>query len=380
MKYYQLSCVVILLSLCLACKKKESNPVLGTSIQGLRFIGEQTLPSGHTFDNQGVVGLSGIDYANGIYYIVGRNIATPIHFYTAQLTFDENSFSNIELLSRTKLLNESGESFDDTQESPTAIRFEPASGNLIWISENVGNPPNTGQSIRESSLSGDYVKDLAIPVMFQTATQTEGLRENGIFEGISKSIDGMGYWTLLGLPLKQDGELPVFGKTTKSPVRIAYIDRATGKINRQFAYELDAVSRQSGGLIIHKVTDILAYAENNFLVVERSFSSGYSDGGNHIRIYKVDASNATDVAGLTALKDISYTPVTKTLLFDFEDIRSELSIIPGGTDHFVGNIGGLTFGPDLRNGRKSLVLVSRDGFGFSSQKRPTQFIVFEVTP
>lgn len=240
--------------------------------------------------------------------------------------------------------------------------------------------PNTGQSIRESSLSGDYVKDLAIPVMFQTATQTEGLRENGIFEGISKSIDGMGYWTLLGLPLKQDGDLPVFGKTTKSPVRITYIDRATGKINRQFAYELDEVSRQSVGLIIHKVTDILAYAENKFLVVEHSFSSGYSDGGNHIRIYKVDTSNATDVAGLTALKDVSYIPATKTLLFDFEDIRPRLSIIPGGTDRFVGNIGGLTFGPDLRNGRKSLVLVSRDGFGFSSQKRPTQFIVFEVIP
>lgn len=379
MKYYQLGCVVALLSWCLACKKKENNPASEVSVQSLRFIGEQVIPDGETFKNVVIGGLSSIDYANGLYYLISDAPAAPIRFYTARLTFDENSFSKVEIVNQVELLDKNGAAFAKDQADPEAIRFDPATGNLIWTSEGYVESLGINPFIREASLSGVYVKDLEIPTMFQATTQADqGPRQNGVFEGISLSTDGKGYWAAMELPLKQDGETPAFGKTTKSPVRMAYIDRATGKFSRQFVYELDAVSR-SGGFTVNGVVEILAYAENKFLVLERSFSSGYSDGGNHVRIYKVDASNATDIAATMALKGIDYTPATKTLLFDFEDIRSKLSTIPGGSDGIVDNIEGMAFGPDLPNGKKSLVLVADNNFS-AFGKQLNQFIVFEVTP
>ena len=83
-------------------------------------------------------------------------------------------------------------------------------------------------------------------------------------------------------------------------------------------------------------------------MLERSFATRYSDGGN------------------------------KTLLFDFEDIRAQLSTA-GGTDRVVDNIEGIAFGADLPNGNKSLVLVADNNFSAFGQQL-NQFIVFEVIP
>ncbi|MEL6141955.1 MAG: esterase-like activity of phytase family protein, partial [Bacteroidota bacterium] len=106
-------------------------------------------------------------------------------------------------------------------------------------------------------------------------------------------------------------------------------------------------------------------------VLERSFSTGYDDGGNDVKIYQVDASMATDVSGIDALAGASYTPAIKTLLFDFESVRSQL------TDGIVDNIEGITFGPDLPNGKKSLLLVADNNFSaFGPQLN--QVILMEV--
>ena len=61
----------------------------------------------------------------------------------------------------------------------------------------------------------------------------------------------------------------------------------------------------------------------------------------------------------------------KTLLLDFSSVRSEL------TSGIVDNIEGMTFGPELENGHKSLVFISDNNFNaFGTQL--TQIILFEV--
>ena len=287
-------------------------------------------------------------------------------------------FSGVTILSQEELLDETGNPFEDNQADPEAIRFDPETDNVIWVSEGYTDM-DVHPFVREASGSGEYIRDFEIPALFQaTEAEGQGPRNNGTFEGLSLSANGQGYWVAMELPLVQDGPAPVHGMDTDSPVRIAYIDNDTGEFGRQFAYELDPVTR-AGDFTVNGIVELLEYDDDRFLVLERSFASGYDDGGNNVRIYNVDARNATDVSPLSALGDETYTVATKTLLFDFESIRSQLATLPGGMENIVDNIEGITFGPDLPNGNRSLVLVADNNFSaFGPQLN--QFIVLEVLP
>jgi hypothetical protein len=61
----------------------------------------------------------------------------------------------------------------------------------------------------------------------------------------------------------------------------------------------------------------------------------------------------------------SFTPVSKRLLLDLNDLGITLD-----------NVEGLTFGPQLSDGRQSLILVSDNNF---STTQFTQFLAFGVT-
>jgi len=295
------------------------------------------------------------------------------------LTFDETSFSAISILSQTELLDTDGMPFASGQADPEAIRFDVNSGNIVWASEGYSNGVEVDPFVREATIDGTYISEFTLPSLFEAdSTADQGSRNNGVFEGLSLSVNGDGYWVGMELPLVQDGPAPIFGSDTDSPVRIAYIDRNSGTYGRQFAYELEPVERD-GGFTVNGVVEVLEYEADQFLVMERSFASGTDDGGNDVRIYKVDASAATDVSTLDALIGASYTKATKTLLLDFNDIRDQLSSVPGGSTMVVDNVEGMTFGPDFANGNKSLVVVADNNFSaFGAQLN--QFIVFEVLP
>jgi hypothetical protein len=175
------------------------------------------------------------------------------------------------------------------------------------------------------------------------------------------------------LPLKSDGNEPTL-QEGKYPIRITKIDKKTGKLQRQFAYMLGKIpkdSNPSGKFRVNGVPEILSIDDTHFLLIERAYASGYKDGGNTVRIYYVDSSNATDISELPSLENANYTPAKKILLFDFETIRNQL------TNGIVDNIEGITFGPKLPNGNRTLVLISDDNFRkFSPQLQ--QVIIFEV--
>ncbi|WP_226294387.1 esterase-like activity of phytase family protein [Aquimarina algicola] len=356
----------------------SGNPITKpTTISNLQFIGEQIIPDGQTFKGSTIGGLSSIDYYNGTYYIISDDPNAPIRFYTAHLTFDNTSFSKVEITNQVELLNDNGASFADQEVDPEAIRFDPRSRSIIWTSEGFANN-NIAPSVKEASLRGKFRSEFMTPDIFKENTADSGVRNNGVFEGLSLSVDHKGYWVAMELPLLQDGDAPVFGMDTDSPVRISFIDRKTKEFGRQFAYELDPVARD-GGFKVNGVVEILQYNKDRFLVLERSFASGTDDGGNDVRIYDVDASEATDISNMSSLKNANYKKATKTLLFDFNSIRDQLSTVPGGSANVVDNIEGMTFGPDLPNGNKSLVLVSDNNFSaFGAQLN--QFIALEVLP
>lgn len=117
------------------------------------------------------------------------------------------------------------------------------------------------------------------------------------------------------------------------------------------------------------------------LVMERSFAvlGSYGGGtGNYVVLYEASAGGATDVLGVDALYDggspIAFTPMSKSELFVFENLVGlELDKID--------NIEGMTFGPDLPDGRKTLVVVSDDNFNdFGERSHSSSFSLLTSNP
>jgi hypothetical protein len=111
------------------------------------------------------------------------------------------------------------------------------------------------------------------------------------------------------------------------------------------------------------VSDILSVDATHFLVMETATAPGK---GYSVRVYEVDDSNATSVRDVPALAGQTFTPVTKTLLLDMSTLN-----LPGG----VANFSGLTWGPTLSNGDRSLVLVSDNGF---NSHTPTEVLALDA--
>ena len=102
--------------------------------------------------------------------------------------------------------------------------------------------------------------------------------------------------------------------------------------------------------------------------MERSFSVGVHGTGNEIKLYEVALPGATDVDGVASLAPVlgSIRPAQKTLLFDLGTLGIPLD-----------NVEGMTFGPDLPDGRRSLIMVSDNNFAGTQF---TQFLLFAVSP
>ncbi len=340
------------------------------SVTNIEFVDEHVLPDESMYAGTSVGGLSGIDYADGKWYMISDDPNAPIRFYTADIQLNKNGFEHVTINGVTELLNGSNLPFADGEIDPEAIRVTPG-GSVLWSSE--GNvKEGVDPFVRIASLDGTYMSSIALDEKFKVSEdENQRPRHNGVIEGLSVSYDKNGYWASMELPLVQDGPEPVV-EDTDSPVRIAYIN-SSGAFGKEFAYELDPIARKfdESSFTVNGVVEILEYETDKFLVLERSFSTGFADGGHNVKIYDVDASKATDVSDMYSLREADYIKATKELLFDFESVRSQL------TDGVVDNIEGITFGPELENGNRSLVLVADNNFSaFGPQLN--QFILLEV--
>jgi len=364
---------------CWKCKRPVRQGNDAISVSGLRYIGEYVFPEKKYLKGSLIGGFSGIDFTGKNWLLICDDAKPPIRYYSAAIRYDADKFYGVEIDSVTEITDENGEAFQSHQVDAESIRYDKEANSFIWSSE--GNiRKGINPDIQESSMDGKFIRRYNIPSLFfaDTLSETRGPRHNGAFEGLSLSKDKAGFWASLELPLKQDGEAPVYEHVADSPVRFLYFDKEAGNFTKQFAYKLDKAARK-GDFEINGVSEILEYDARQFLVAERSYAQGnYADGGNNILIYKADAARATDVSKYDSLKGVSYVPMSKTLLFDFETIRNQLSKVTNGLPK-VDNIEGISFGPKLSNGRLSLVVVADNNFSALGEQL-SQFIVFEVIP
>ena len=360
--------LLVSLFLITSCKTTQTVITKEKPIKGLRFIGEQTIAANTYVDSLLLGGLSSIDYANGHFYAISDD-KNNARFYEFVLDYNLDAFNAITIIKQTKITSP----IKDLD--PESLRFDPETNHFIWTSEGAIRK-GISPALFEITTTGDFIKQIPTPKRFQVSKDaTKGPRQNGTFEGLSMAKDTKYIWLAMELPLREDGEEPSL-KAGKYPVRISKINKETGEVVFQFVYELGAIpkdSKPAGKFRVNGTPEILALGNKQFFIIERAYASGYDDGGNTVKIFKINAQKASDVKNINSLKTTAYVPATKELFFDFESVRSQL------TKGIVDNIEGITFGKKLANGHQSLVFVSDDNFKkFSPQL--TQFIVFEVLP
>ncbi|MET0320939.1 MAG: esterase-like activity of phytase family protein [Duganella sp.] len=350
------------------------------TITALRLIGEQRLPWRQQFQGTMVGGLSGIDYdaARGDWVMIcdDRSEHNPARYYRARLRYDDQSFSAVELTGVTVLLQADGAPYpskDDFARLGGAVadletlRVDPRDG-AIWYASEGDVSLDLDPFVRKAASDGRLQFELPLPPLFNVAIdRTSGPRNNQSFEGLSFTPDGNALWVSLEGPMYQDGDAP-------DPAHGA-VNRITrfardGKVLGQYAYPLGAIPAAPGlgKQADNGISEILALSDTRLLVLERS--GVQADSGryrNYVRLYEVDTGAATDVQHLPTLRGAQYTPTTKRLVLDLNQVGLPI----------VDNLEGMAFGPVLPNGHPSLVLISDDNFG---KNQVTQFLLFEVTP
>ncbi|MCP9201073.1 esterase-like activity of phytase family protein [Gramella sp. GC03-9] len=361
MKKILIACLItLILSSCAVSRKVHNNEI------EITFLDEYVLPAETDFQDTRVGGLSGIDYSNGSYYLVCDDAGNP-RIYTAKIDLQHAKIENIEI---TEVLEVSRAGLGKHNVLDLeAIRYDSASGNFMLTSEGMIND-SKDPGIYQVSQDGNIKMTYSLPDYFK-AEGTQKPRNNGVFEGLSESYDGTGYWVATELPLTQDGPKPKL-YPTRSHIRVTKFDKQTGEAVKQFAYKLDGIPKLPiNYFAINGLTELIEYEENKFLILERAYAAGYSSHGNTVKIFAVDGSEASNTLDMHSLKDGKYQKAEKELVFNFKKFKESL------TEGIIDNIEGMSFGPELENGNKTLILVSDNNFN-SYDRQLNQFLLLEI--
>lgn len=290
----------------------------------------------------------------------------------------------VELVSTTLMTREDGQPLwgftggFNAREPRLGSRFDAEGvrvlGSRIFISDEYG------PWVDEFNMQGQRVQRFAIPDRFVNdhpsgepdeelpPKASKGRLPNRGFEGLALSPDGRMLYAMLQSPLIQDGVLGSAGGEAKAQrvgtnVRILGIDVATGA-TREYVYVMESAA--------HGINEILAVDNQHFIVLERDGKAGAK--AKNRGLYLIDIAGATDVSRIDALPSTTLPagvqPVRKKLLLDFMNPAFKLT-----GEQMPEKIEGLTFGPNLPDGRRTLIVTSDNDF---REPQPSWFWVFAL--
>ena len=336
----------------------------------LAFRGEATLPAGMTHDGTVVGGLSSIAYdeRRGVYYAISDDqgagftpTSTPARFYTLRIDASDGSLDpgDVTVLDVTVFTGTDGQPLPAQSLDPEGLTLT-RDDTLVVTSEGI---PARGIApfVREFALDGRQVAELPVPDAF-TPLADRGVRPNLGFEAAAVAPNGQTLFVGAENALVQDG--PAASLTTGSPARVLryHLGAGAARLDRQYVYETDPVVAPSPVFTVNGLVELLPLTNSHLLAMERSFSVG---AGNTIRLYRVDLAGATDVQGAENLSEVQrLRTAAKSLLLDLDDLGLTLD-----------NLEGMTLGPRLPDGSRSLVLVSDNNF---TPGQASQFLLFAL--
>lgn len=288
----------------------------------------------------GAAELSGITYAGGsIFYAVGDNGSDQIWRVDASLNTRTGRIRSARVTG--------GIAAPQLGRDSEGIALAPG-GQSAWVADEIAS------SISEFSLTtGDKVGTVSVPSIYRPANVQNNMGLESLTYGAGK------LWTANEEALKPDGSLST--TTTGSWVRIQQFDGPDLTPGKQFGYLTDPITRMSPLVSQERsgLVDLVALPNGQILALERELG-GWAPRFRS-RLYLLDFTDATDVSALASLSAGSFTPVSKTLLWQ--------------RFYRLANFEGITLGPQLDPTSYSLVLISDDGGGMLFQQQASVALV-----
>lgn len=341
----------------------------------IEYLDEFILPQ-QEFENTTVGGLSGIVYDRGRDRLLAisddRSRLAPARYYTLNLDLDQTDTGSIKIQDITVkgvtyLHNEQGVNYPSDTIDAEGITLTPR--NTLFISSEGVASTNIPPSLSEYTLEGAMQENIALPTaVFPNLDFTQGIQENRAFEALTTSPHGLAsddpfrLFTATELALIQDQTEQV-----SEPSRIRLLHYSFNSVSRPLllAENLYLLEPNSDTTMINGLTELVALDTEGFLLsLERTF--GLTGFG--AKIFQVATGNATDVSAIESLRgDLSeIRPLKKKLLLDLDELDIKLD-----------NLEGMTLGPQLADGSRSLILVSDNNFK-PEPEQVTQFLLFRL--
>lgn len=371
--------LILILSFFSTCTSLKSSQK-SDEINHLKLLSEYVIPFNYQFENTTVGGLSGIDFnpEKNEYYLISddRSDKNPVRFYTAQIAVKNDKIDTVIFLKKTFLKDKFGNTYPNSQQDPLhtpdpeALRYDRTNNTFIWSSE--GERIVTPQKIILENPAvtivnpeGIFIDTFQLPSQLIMSAQNRGPRQNGVFEGLTFLNNNKSLLVSVEMPLLQDG--PAAGPGDSSGIiRMIKFNIVSRKPVVQYAYKIDPVAYPPltpHGFKLNGVSDILSVGDGKLIVVERSYSTGRLSCT--IKVYLADLSGAEDIQTIDALKGKKEIKlVSKKLLLNMDNLGI-----------FIDNIEGVTFGPTLSNGKRSLLFIVDNNF---NPLEKSQVFLFEI--
>jgi len=337
------------------------------TVANIESLGLVTFPTGHTFADTEVGGLSGIAYDahRGVFYALSDE-RSDSRYYTVGIDLSDGSLDlgDVTFLDVTYLMDKGGASFASGSLDPEDIDL-PRPGFLYISSEgDVDASPSINPFVNRFNLNGKLTRELPVPKKFLPIPDaTTSVRDNLAFESLTSTPDAHFLYTASESALIQDG--PIASLTESSPARMLQYDLDSKQPLAEYVYMVSPIPQApvpAGSFADNGLVDLQALDNcGSFLAMERSYAVGV---GNTIRLFETTYRGATDVSDMEVLNP-PYNPMPKDLVADLE---ADLGVDPD-------NVEGMIFGPVLSGGRITLILVSDNNF---SNSQTTQFIALAV--
>ena len=340
----------------------------------LEFLDQYEIPKTE-FKNTVVGGLSAIAYdrQQDQFYVLSddRGRRSPARFYTFKLAVEQQNGSQFKIKSFqpenvTLIKDELGNNYPVEQIDPEGLAISPR--NTVFISSEGNTAKNIKPFISEFELeTGKKILDVRLPQRFLASDDPEkpqGVQENLALESLTVNRTGLPedpfrLFTATESSLIQDKSV----EEERSRIRfLHYVINPVGSpvLVAEHLYLLDDAPVE---VISNGLTELLALqTEGYFLSLERTF--GFTGAG--AKIFQVIIGNATDTSNIDSLKGNlgQLNTLKKQLLFDLQDLGI-----------YLDNLEGITIGPRLSDGSKSLLLISDDNF---NEEQINQLLLFRL--
>ncbi len=345
-------------------------PSSAVEITGIEFIGQSVIPTGTTFQNTPIGGLSGITYdsTDQLYYAISddRSEKAPARFYTFRIDLSQGVLKEggVAPVGVTLLVDKDNRNFLRGTIDSEGIAL--TNRGTVYVSSEGDAAKFINPFIKEFSLaSGKEVSSLPIPDKFSPSRDgKKGIRNNLAFESLTITPDNKYLFSATENALIQDGSEAKPGLST--PCRILQYNLSTNQLEKEYLYQTEAVKPLINltGKYAQGLPDLHAIDnQGHFISIERAFTGlGFA-----ISLFQVSLEGASDIHNIDSLLQVdtkAIKPVQKKLLLDLRKL-----------DVLLDNIEGLTLGQVLPNGQPTLIVVSDNNF---QKIQRTQFLAFKL--